>query len=123
MAHWTRLARRSVVVAAFVGSACGDLVAPVERVVVMDVAPQRVSCQGVAPQECLRVREHPDTAWALFYQSIDGFEFEPGFDYTLRVAVRAIRNPPQDGSSLEYRLLAILRKEPSNLERELTGGA
>src|SRR5688572_16948858 len=118
MTHWTRFARGSVVAAAvLVGSACGDLTAPVEWVVRMDVAPQRVSCVGVGPQECLRVREHPNTAWKLFYHGIDGFEFEAGFEYTLRVAVRRIRNPPADGSSSTYRLLAILRKKPSNLER------
>ena len=58
------------------------------------------------------MREHPDTAWALFYDSIEGFEFEPGCEYTVRVAIRRVDNPPADGSSLAYRLLAILRKAP-----------
>jgi hypothetical protein len=84
-----------------------------KQIVEMDVAPQRVSCVGVGPQECLRVRQHPDTAWTLFYDGIEGFQFEAGFEYTLRVAVRPVPNPPADGSTLAYRLLAILRKVPA----------
>lgn len=76
----------------------------------MDVASQRVPCTGLAPQECFRVREHPDTTWTLFYDAIEGFSFEPGFEYTIRVRVTRITNPPQDGSSAAYRLIAILRK-------------
>jgi hypothetical protein len=92
---------------------CSSLFGPDERVVVMDIAPQRVACVGMAPQECLRVRQHPDTTWGLFYDGIEGFEFEAGFEYTIRVGVRSIRNPPQDSSSEAYRLLAILRKVPA----------
>jgi Domain of unknown function (DUF4377) len=94
-------------------TACGDLFGPNTRAITMDVASERVPCHGVAPQECLRVREHPGTTWSLFYDGIDGFTFEPGFEYTLRVRVREIPNPPQDGSSLAYSLIAILRKVPA----------
>lgn len=94
-------------------SACTDLFGPREWVVTMDVAPERVPCQGFIPQDCLRVRERPDTAWTFFYDSIEGFAFEAGFNYTIRVRVREIRNPPADGSSRAYRLLAVLTKEPA----------
>lgn len=78
----------------------------------MDVAPARVACVGVGPQECLRVRQHPNAAWTLLYDGIEGFTFEAGFEYTLRVAIRSVNNPPADGSSLAYRLLTVLRKAP-----------
>jgi hypothetical protein len=91
-------------------SACSELFGPKDWVVTMDVAPERVPCVGVGPMECLRVREHPDTTWTLFYSGIDGFSFEPGFSYTLRVLVREVPNPPADASSRDYRLLAVLRK-------------
>lgn len=81
-------------------------------VVVMDIASQCVPCTGVFQQECFRVRQHPDTAWTLFYDSIDGFAFEAGFEYTLRVRVRTVPDPPADGSSLAYQLLLVLRKAP-----------
>ena len=93
--------------------ACGNLFGPDARTVTMDVASERVPCQGFVPQQCFRVREHPSTTWTLFYDPIEGFTFEPGFEYTLRLRVREIANPPQDGSSLSYRLIAILRKLPA----------
>jgi hypothetical protein len=113
------IAARIVVIAglfAVLLSGCADLFGPKERVVMMDVAPQRVSCMGVGPQECLRVRQHPETAWTLFYGGIEGFQFEEGFEYTIRVAVRRVRNPPVDGSSLAYRLLQVVRKVPAEEE-------
>jgi len=69
-------------------TACSDLFGPKERVVVMDIAPQQVLCVGVGPMQCLSVRQHPDTVWTLFYDGIEGFSFEPGYQYTIRVAVR-----------------------------------
>src|SRR6267378_2391763 len=78
-------------------TACSGLFGPNEHVVVMDIAPQRVPCVGVAPMQCLSVREHPDPAWTLFYDEIEGFFFEPGYQYTIRVAVRTVNNPPADG--------------------------
>ena len=92
---------------------CSDLFGPTDRVVVMDIAPQRVPCVGAGPMQCLSVRQHPDTAWTLFYDGIEGFSFEPGYEYTIRVAVRTVTNPPADGSSLAYRLLALIRKVPA----------
>lgn len=62
------------------------------------------------------MREHPDTVWTAFYDPIEGFNFESGFNYTIRVRVREIRNPPQDGSSLAYHLLNILKKVPAEGE-------
>jgi hypothetical protein len=101
----------AIVLIGAVLTAC-NVFGPSERIAVMDIASQRVPCVGVGPQECLLVREHPDTAWSLFYDGIAGFDFEPGFEYTVRVAIRHVDNPPADGSSLAYRLLAILRKAP-----------
>lgn len=102
----------AILLLAVVTAGCTDIFDPSGRVIVMDVASQRVPCTGVGPQECFKVRQHPDTAWTFFYDGIEGFVFEAGFEYTLRVAVREVKNPPADGSSLAYRLLAILRKAP-----------
>ncbi len=52
----------------------------------------------------------PATAWQLFYDPIDGFAYEPGYEYVLRVAERNVPNPPADGSSVAYRLVRIVSK-------------
>ena len=106
----SRLIRLAYIAALPVLSACSDIFGPAERVVVMDIAPQRVACVGSFPMECLRIREYPDTAWTLFYDSIEGFTFEPGFQYTVRVRIHHVPNPPLDANALSYKLLAVLSK-------------
>lgn len=73
-------------------------------------------CTGVAPQECLQIKEKPDEEWKLFYNSIEGFEFRPGFQYQLKVAIERIENPPADKSAEEWKLLEILSQTPEKPE-------
>lgn len=74
------------------------------------IAPERKPCTGVAPMECLQVRESPDRPWQYFYSEIEGFTFEPGFDYELRVREEKVANPPADGSSLRWTLVKVVSK-------------
>ena len=104
--------RTAIAAVAFL-AACGNPLDPAARIATFDIAPQRVACMGAFPQECLRVREQPSSEWTLFYDEIAGFQFEPGFEYTLRVGVRTVSNPAADGSSQAYRLISILRKVPA----------
>ena len=75
------------------------------------VGPERVECQGVAPQRCLVVDG------LLFYSEIEGFEHEPGYDYRLRIerydAWPGQAEPPADAASHGYRLLEIISKTPA----------
>jgi len=96
----------------FAVSACGD-VGPNVKVVTLEVAATRVPCHGFVATECIQVREPPAADWTYFYDPIEGFDYQPGFEYTIRVAVSPVLNPPQDGSSRTYRLVAVLRKEPA----------
>ena len=41
------------------------------------VAADTVPCTGVAPMECLQIRENKDDPWELHYDAIEGFEPEP----------------------------------------------
>jgi hypothetical protein len=91
-------------------SSCSSITGTNERVFTLEVAEQQVPCVGVAPQQCLQVRERSDAPWTLFYDGIEGFTYEPGFRYLLRVSVRQVPNPPADGSSLAYRLVDVLTK-------------
>lgn len=67
------------------------------------------------PMNCLLV-QHGDSItyqWEFFYDEIEGFDYQPGFLYTLKVAVTTL--PPDqvaaDASSRSYRLLEILDKK------------
>lgn len=72
------------------------------------VGPELVECTGVAPQMCMQVRNSPDEDYQFFYNQIDGFTFEPGYEYELLVEVSPVANPPADGSSLSYRLVEVV---------------
>ncbi len=78
----------------------------------MYVGPETAECVGVAPQTCLQVKESPDAEYTLFYDSIEGFTYEPGYEYELRVRVETVENPPADGSSLRYILIEEVSKTP-----------
>jgi hypothetical protein len=78
-------------------------------VVTLEVAESRVPCVGVGPRDCLLVRS-PGGEYGMFYSAIEGFAYEPGYRYRLRVSQRAVRNPPADGSSIAYRLVRVESK-------------
>jgi peptidoglycan/xylan/chitin deacetylase (PgdA/CDA1 family) len=69
-----------------------------------------VDCVGVAPQQCLLIKENPDDDWSLFYDQIEDFDFEEGYEYELIVEVEVIDEPPQDGSMLRTSLVEIVSK-------------
>ena len=80
------------------------------------VGPERVPCEGEGPQECYLVKETPEGEWELFYDQIEGFEWEPGYFYELRVNVYQVENPPAGGSSLRYELVEVVTKTSAEIE-------
>lgn len=69
-------------------------------------------CVGVGPQKCLNVRESPEVEWTLWYDPIEGFEHEAGYDYRLLVNETTVSDPPADASSIHWTLVEILEKTP-----------
>lgn len=73
-----------------------------------------VDCEGAGgPQKCMQIRRAPEEDWELFYDQIEGFVFEPGFVYELRVKVTPRAEVPADASSIKYRLLEVVSKRPA----------
>ena len=111
----TRIVAVALVLAGIV--ACSrDTAPPVEAAAsagiekTLFIAPERKPCTGVGPMECLQVREAADRPWQYFYSEIEGFSYEPGFDYELRVREEKVANPPADGSSLRWTLVKVVSK-------------
>ncbi|MFB5620952.1 MAG: DUF4377 domain-containing protein [Nitrosopumilus sp.] len=67
-----------------------------------------VDCVGVSPQQCMLIRESTDSKWQMFYDKIEGFDFQEGIQYKLKVMIDNVENPPADSSSLKYTLIEIL---------------
>ena len=81
-----------------------------ERIV--QVAGQRVPCTGVAPMLCLQIRSQPGAAWEAHYGDLEGFDWQVGVEYVIRVREFAVANPPADGSALRWVLEEVLERSP-----------
>ena len=71
------------------------------------VGPTLAKCYGVGLRSCMVVNGR------LFYDGIEGFEYEAGYDYRLRIGKYDPwdgREPPQDAGQYAYRLLEQLAK-------------
>jgi heat shock protein HslJ len=84
----------------------------------MFVGPILVDCDGEGPQKCMLVKENPEDDYQLFYDQIEGFDYEEGFEYELEVEVEQVENPPAGGSSLKWTLVRILNKQPVAIAAE-----
>lgn len=75
----------------------------------------KTDCVGVGPMSCLQIQKGNEIEsgnWELFYSEIQGFDYEPGNIYQIKVKVRDKTDPiPADASSKEYELVEILGKE------------
>jgi membrane-bound inhibitor of C-type lysozyme len=69
------------------------------------VSPQKRDCMGVGPMECLVV---DGNNW---YSDIEGFDFEAGYEYELKIKKTARPEPiPADASAFTYELIEVLAK-------------
>jgi hypothetical protein len=91
------------------------------------VGPQTADCTGVAPMKCLQVKEKASEDWTNFYTNIEGFTYEPGYEYVLKVKTEKIANPPADASSIKYTLVKQVSKTKKDVaaagEKTLIVGA
>ncbi|MCY3773240.1 MAG: DUF4377 domain-containing protein [Gemmatimonadetes bacterium] len=74
---------------------------------VVTVGPTLAKCYGVGLRTCMVVDG------LLFYDAIEGFEYEAGYTYRLRIGKFdpwGGNEPPQDASRYAYRLLEQLEK-------------
>lgn len=78
---------------------------------ILYVGPERVDCVGVAPQQCYLVKENLADEWSYLYDEIDGFDYEPGYLYEIRLLEEPVENPPADASSIRRSLLEIVSRE------------
>lgn len=86
------------------------------------VAPFWQPCVGVSPMLCLQVKDTMEDDWTYFYDRIEGFAYEPGFNYELKVRMEDVENPPADGSSIKWILVEEVSKSAVEMgQMDLTG--
>lgn len=98
-----RLAIVFISVAVLLGAvACGET-----EIMEVTVGPELTDCVGVAPMKCMIVNGE------LFYDPIDGFDYEAGYEYRLRIERYdpwGGEEPPQDAGRYGYRLIEVIEK-------------
>ena len=77
---------------------------------VITVASETADCTGVGPQKCLLVKRNGSTGWEFWYSGIEGFDYEKGYEYKLKIRREKIENPAADQSSLKYVLVKVISK-------------
>lgn len=59
----------------------------------------------------MRVKIKGEDQWHVYpTHFIEGFEFEPGYSYILKVRITHLANPPQDWYNVEYKLIELISK-------------
>lgn len=87
---------------------------PTEKGTIYWVNSYKVDCMGVGPMKCMLVQKGEVIAegqWEFFYSKIEGFEYEPGFIYKLKVKEENLENVPADASSIKFTLMEVLEKK------------
>ncbi len=74
------------------------------------IGPYTETCYGAFEQECYLEFNEEHQAWFYFYEAIVGFDYEPGFIYTLKTSLSDRGEGIQDVGRYEYRLVAVISK-------------
>lgn len=75
--------------------------------------------EGEFPIECMLVKEQREDKYRpLAFSGIQGFEYEKGYEYDLRVNKTTLENPPADGSIYKYQLVRIVEKRQVGSPKE-----
>ena len=76
------------------------------------IGPYTETCQGFVEQQCYFEFNEESQEWEFFYERIQGFDFEPGYIYTLKVRLEDRGTEIQDVGRYAYHLVEVLSKVP-----------
>ncbi|HTN47765.1 MAG TPA: META domain-containing protein [Flavipsychrobacter sp.] len=83
-----------------------------QKTITLLVKENTLPCEGVAPMNCLQVKEGNAKAWSNFYSGIEGFVYQPGYEYKLKVKKIKISKPlPMDAPAYTYHLEKLVYKK------------
>ena len=83
---------------------------------ILIIGPYRTECIGAHPQECYLEYNREAEAWHFFYEVIQGFEYEEGYIYTLKVSLHERPEGIQDVGRYTYRLVEVISKEEASVD-------
>lgn len=80
------------------------------------VASELADCVGAGPMKCLLIKHSGSDSWEFWYFGIEGFDYEPGFEYKLEVRRETVDNPPMGASSIRLVLVRELSRTKKTSE-------
>lgn len=89
-----------------------------EHIETLIIGPYKVDCVGAFEQECYLEFNEESQEWHFFYESIQGFDFEPGYIYTLKVRLEDRGTEIQDVGRYAYHLVEVLSKEEAPVDEK-----
>jgi hypothetical protein len=93
---------------AFFSFACGGEASRGGEILEVTIGPELAPCVGLAPRTCMVVDGE------LFYDPIEGLDYEPGYRYRIRMeqyeAWPDREEPSADASKYAYRLIEVIEK-------------
>ena len=99
-------------------SACGgdnplsSLIGGEEHIEIITIGPHIQTCYGAhGERDCMMEYNEDSGRWEFFYESIQGFDFEPGFIYTLEVRLEDRGTEIQDVGRYAYHLVKVIEKK------------
>ena len=87
-----------------------------EMTEILIIGPYTQTCQGFIEQECYLEFNEESQEWEFFYENIQGFDFEPGYIYTLKVRLEDRGTDIQDVGRYAYHLVEIISKEEASVD-------
>ena len=78
----------------------------------MFVGAKTVDCSGVGKDKCMMVKNSPEKNWEFFYDQIEGFKHEQGFEYQLLIEIVDLPEESKDGALVKYVLKRVISKTP-----------
>ena len=82
------------------------------------IGPYTETCQGFIEQQCYLEFNEESQEWEFFYESIQGFDFVPGYIYTLKVRLEDRGTEIQDVGRYAYHLIEVLKKEAASVDEK-----
>ena len=99
-------------------SACGvenpfsSLVGEEEHIEIITIGPYTELCHDAFfDRDCLVEYNEDAGRWEFFFEAIEGFDFEPGFIYTLEVMLEDRGTEIQDVGRYAYHLVKVIDKK------------
>ena len=89
-----------------------------EMIETLIIGPYTETCQGFIEQQCYLEFNEESQKWEFFYENIKGFDFEPGYIYTLKVRLEDRGTEIQDVGRYAYHLVEIISKEEASVDEK-----